>query len=130
MRKMGILLAVVMATMVLPAAAMAAPPAGSKGECVQAVKAGTIALLDSPNDVESGKLGDAISDGFFGNEPNLLNTNTDDDLGPNEVAPGSQAGNVAPSLSPGPKVTGGGFLTWGTIKKAGGIGSIKTLCGA
>ena len=93
------------------------------------MKAGTIALLDSPNDTESGKLGDAISDGFFGNEPNLLNTDTNDDLGPSEVAPGSSAGSVAPSLSPGPKTNGGGFTTWGSLKRAGSIGSIPTLCG-
>jgi hypothetical protein len=68
---------------------------------------------------ETGALGDAISDGFFGNEPNLINTNTNDDLGPEEVAPGSSAGNVVPSLSPGPQINGGGFLTLGTVIQAG-----------
>src|SRR5687767_7897266 len=72
------------------------------GECVQAAHDDAIALLDSPNDEEGGSLGDAIADGLYGNEPNLLNTNTDDDLGPNEVEPGSSAGSVVPSLSPGP----------------------------
>jgi hypothetical protein len=60
-------------------------------------------------------LGDAISDGFFGNEPNLINTNTNDDLGPEEVEPGSSAGAVVPSISPGPKTTQGTFTTWGSV---------------
>ena len=77
------------------------------GACVQAGQAAFIVALDSPNDTEGGSLGDAVSDGFFGNEPNLPNSN--DDLGPEEVDPGTQAGNVSPTLSPGPFVNGGGF---------------------
>ena len=84
------------------------------GTCVQTVKAFIDATLDSPFDTDSSH-GDAISDGFFGNEPNLLNTNTNDDLGPNEVDPGSSAGFVVGSGSPGPHLIGGGFFTWGSL---------------
>jgi hypothetical protein len=109
------------------APALAAPPPGSYGECVQLLQAITAATLDSPFDTDS-SLGDAISDGFFGNEPNLLNTNTNLDLGPDEVSPGTQAGTVEASLSPGPGTIGGGFLTWGAIKQAGGFGSVYSIC--
>ncbi|MEX1205215.1 MAG: hypothetical protein WEB85_08200 [Dongiaceae bacterium] len=70
------------------------------GACVRAGQAGFIAALDSPNDTEGDRLGDAIADGFFGNEPNLTDTDTNDDLGPEEVAPGSSAGFVVGSSSP------------------------------
>ncbi len=79
--------------------------------CVQGNQDGAIAFW-SP--VE-GTLGDAFSDGLFGNEPNLTNTNTNDDLGPEQVAPGSSAGFVVGSASPGPATIGGGFLTLGEI---------------
>ena len=46
-------------------------------------------------------VGDCISDGFYGNEPNMSNGAPG---GPAEQAPGSQAGNVVPSQSPGPFV--------------------------
>ena len=85
------------------------------GECVQDGHDLILLVLDSPNDTEVGNLGDAIADGFFGNEPNLLNTNTNDDLGPEEVAPGSSAGEVVGSSSPGPGTIGGGFTTWGSL---------------
>ncbi len=98
--------------MLLLAVSAAASP--GTGECKQATKAAAIAAL-SP--VE-GTLGDAVSDGFFGNEPNLLNTNTNDDLGPEQVAPGSSAGFVEGSLSPGPKTIGGGFTTLGSVMSA------------
>jgi hypothetical protein len=45
-------------------------------------------------------VGDCMSDGLYGNEPNVL-VGTG---GPAEQAPGSQAGNVVPSQSPGPFV--------------------------
>jgi hypothetical protein len=104
-------LAVLVLASALPSTAYAGP---GTGDCVKAVKAFIDAGFDSPFDTDSNH-GDAISDGFFGNEPNLLNTNTNDDLGPNEVEPGSSAGEVVGSGSPGPKLIGGGFLTWGSI---------------
>ena len=47
-------------------------------------------------------LGDCISDGFYGNEPNMADGSLG---GPAEQQPGTQAGNVLASQSPGPFVT-------------------------
>jgi hypothetical protein len=47
-------------------------------------------------------VGDCISDGFYGNEPNMADGSPG---GPSEQEPGTQAGNVLPSQSPGPFVT-------------------------
>jgi len=47
-------------------------------------------------------VGDCISDGFYGNEPNMANGAPG---GPAEQAPGTKGGNVVPSQSPGPFVT-------------------------
>jgi len=47
-------------------------------------------------------VGDCVSDGFYGNEPNMADGSLG---GPAEQAPGTQAGNVLPSQSPGPFVT-------------------------
>ena len=44
-------------------------------------------------------VGDCISDGIYGNEPNMADGSTG---GPSEQTPGSQAGNVRRSQSPGP----------------------------
>lgn len=46
-------------------------------------------------------VGDCMSDGLYGNEPNMADGTPG---GPSEQAPGSQAGNVLPSQSPGPFV--------------------------
>lgn len=46
-------------------------------------------------------VGDCISDGLYGNEPNMADGSPG---GPSEQEPGSQAGNVLPSQSPGPFV--------------------------
>lgn len=46
-------------------------------------------------------VGDCISDGLYGNEPNMADGSLG---GPSEQEPGSQAGNVLPSQSPGPFV--------------------------
>ena len=98
--------------------------APATGTCVQAGHDFIVGILDSPNDTEGGSMGDAIADGLFGNEPNLVNTNTNDDLGPEEVLPGSSAGFVVGSSSPGPHTIGGGFLTWGSIIH----GSVPASC--
>ncbi|HEX6604674.1 MAG TPA: hypothetical protein VF027_07330 [Sphingomicrobium sp.] len=47
-------------------------------------------------------VGDCISDGFYGNEPNMADGSLG---GPAEQQPGTQAGNVLASQSPGPFVT-------------------------
>jgi hypothetical protein len=46
-------------------------------------------------------VGDCISDGFYGNEPNIEPYAPG---GPAEQAPGSKGGHVVPSQSPGPVV--------------------------
>lgn len=57
-------------------------------------------------------VGDCMSDGLYGNEPNVI-VGTG---GPAEQVPGSQAGNVVPTQSPGPFVnnpTDPDNPTWG-----------------
>jgi hypothetical protein len=46
-------------------------------------------------------VGDCISDGLYGNEPNMADGSPG---GPAEQAPGSKGGNVLPTQSPGPFV--------------------------
>jgi hypothetical protein len=92
--------------LVLPAAIFAAP--SDKGACRQGVHAALVALS------EEGTVGDYVSDGFYGNEPN-----------PEPPNPG---GGTEPSQSPGPKVTNPdgsvspgnswGFYESGVIKDA------------
>src|SRR5215213_711135 len=74
-------------------------------------------------------VGDCISDGLYGNEPNMANGALG---GPAEQAPGSQAGNVVPSQSPGPFVTN---PTTGEVTKGNSVGyyqqqgiSIPKIC--
>jgi hypothetical protein len=67
------------------ALSMAAPPAFAAG-----------------NAQSGATVGDCISDGFYGNEPNMADGTAG---GPAEQAAGSIAGNVLPSQSPGPFVT-------------------------
>lgn len=76
---------------------------------------------------DEGTRGDAISDGFYGNEPNIEGPAADG--GPSEQEPGTKAGRVVPSQSPGPKVTQGGQVvdgsSWGDAQQA-----IKAYCAA
>ena len=51
-----------------------------------------------------GTRGDFMSDRIFGNEPNMADGSAG---GPNEQEPGSQAGNVLATWSPGPFVNTG-----------------------
>jgi hypothetical protein len=104
MRK-SVLTAAFAAALALPAVAGAAP--SDKGQCRQDAKAVVIATL-SPDE---GTMGDAVSDGFYGNEPNEV------------------GGQTVPSQSPGPKVTlpDGSVVqgpTWGDIQKT----IIKPAC--
>ena len=58
-------------------------------------------------------VGDCMSDGLYGNEPNMTNGAGG---GPAEQEPGTQAGNVVSSQSPGPWVNNPGDPdnpTWG-----------------
>ena len=70
------------------------------------IVAAATAALASPAALAAGNgsptVGDCISDGFYGNEPNMADGSLG---GPAEQQPGTQAGNVLPSQSPGPFVT-------------------------
>ena len=86
------------------------------------------AVIDSYLEAEGeeGTRGDAISDGFYGNEPNMANGAPG---GPSEQEPGTKGGNVVPSQSPGPKVTNpDGSVrdgaSWGDVQQA-----VKDTCG-
>ena len=62
------------------------------------------ALIASPaaaggNDQSGATVGNCMSDILYGNEPNMADGTPG---GPAEQEPGSQAGNVLPSQSPGP----------------------------
>ena len=61
-----------------------------------------VATAQAAGNEQSGStVGDCISDVVYGNEPNMANGAAG---GPAEQAPGTQAGNVLPSQSPGPFV--------------------------
>jgi hypothetical protein len=78
------------------------------------------AALASPAALAAGNgsptVGDCISDGFYGNEPNMADGSLG---GPAEQQPGTQAGNVLPSQSPGPFVTD---PTTGEVSRGNSIG--------
>ena len=57
--------------------------------------------LAAGNAQSGATVGDCMSDIVYGNEPNMADGSLG---GPAEQAPGSQAGNVLPSQSPGPWV--------------------------
>jgi hypothetical protein len=105
MRRM-LVTAFALGALAIPATMFAAP--SDKGACRQA----THDLIVASS--EEGTYGDAISDGFYGNEPN-----------PQPPNPG---GGTEPSQSPGPKVTlpdgtvvdgnSWGFYQSGAIKDA------------
>ena len=65
-------------------------------------------------------VGDCVSDGFYGNEPNQANGAPG---GPAEQAPGANAGNVVPSQSPGPFKT----LPDGSVVRGNSIGDYQQL---
>lgn len=93
MRKLIVLFAVIGALVVSGSPAAA----DGNGECRQAAGDFLVSLS-----VE-GTRGDYMSDVLFGNEPNMANAAG----GPSEQEPGSQAGNVLASWSPGPFVNTG-----------------------
>jgi hypothetical protein len=57
--------------------------------------------LGAGNDQSGPSVGDCMSDILYGNEPNMANGAPG---GPAEQEPGTQAGNVVPTQSPGPFV--------------------------
>ena len=99
------------------------------------IVAAATAALASPAALAAGNgsptVGDCISDGFYGNEPNMADGSLG---GPAEQQPGTQAGNVLPSQSPGPFVTD---PTTGEVTRGHSIGfynshgiNIPELCRA
>lgn len=106
---------------VLATQGTAAAP-NSTGACRQAVHDALVASS------AEGTQGDAIADGFYGNEPNMVDGTAG---GPSEQEPGTQADNVAPSQSPGPKVTNPdgsvrAGASWGDVQQT----VIKPTCNA
>ena len=59
------------------------------------------AALGAGNEQSGPSVGNCISDIVYGNEPNMANGAAG---GPAEQVPGTQAGNVLPTQSPGPFV--------------------------
>jgi hypothetical protein len=64
-------------------------------------------------------VGDCISDGFYGNEPNIVDPFAAG--GPSEQDPGTVAGRVVPSQSPGPSVTNPD----GTVRQGASVGDVN-----
>lgn len=97
MKKLLIAVAVtVVPVFAVPGVASAAP--SEKGECRQEVRDFLIGLS------EEGTMGDWVSDGLYGNEPNIEPFAPG---GPEEQEPGTKGGTVVPSLSPGPALVSG-----------------------
>jgi hypothetical protein len=82
---------------VVAALVISGSPAAADGECRQEFGDAFVAASTE------GTRGDFMSDVIFGNEPNMANAAG----GPSEQEPGSQAGNVLASWSPGPFVNTG-----------------------
>lgn len=92
--KKGIITAITSVVLLTGFALPALAEPSDQGACRQAAGE-TLETLSS-----EGNRGDFVSDVIFGNEPNVLVGVG----GPEEQVPGSQAGNVVPSQSPGPFV--------------------------
>lgn len=75
-----------------------------------------------------GTIGDYNSDVLMGNEPNPTTVDSDLDMGPDEInaenGPGSVAGQVLPSESPGPQTQGGGSFGPSDAQEI-----IRAICG-
>jgi hypothetical protein len=79
--------------------------------------------LGAGNAQSGPSVGDCISDGFYGNEPNIVGPFAPG--GPAEQAPGTKAGRVVPSQSPGPKVTNPD----GTVRPGASVGDVHQTFG-
>lgn len=84
-----------MATIALALAGSSPAAAEGNGECRQRINNLFVAASTE------GTRGDFMSDVIFGNEPNMANGALG---GPSEQEPGTQAGNVLATWSPGPFV--------------------------
>jgi hypothetical protein len=60
--------------------------------------------LSAGNAQSGATVGDCISDGVYGNEPNTIDPEVKG-VGPAELEPGTKAHRIVPSQSPGPKKT-------------------------
>jgi hypothetical protein len=69
------------------------------------VIAGIAPTFAAGNSQSGATVGDCISDGLYGNEPNIVGPFATG--GPAEQEPGTKAGRVVPSQSPGPFVNAG-----------------------
>ena len=69
---------------------------------MQAIALTQTASMAAGNNNNGSTVGDCISDGFYGNEPNIVGPFAPG--GPAEQEPGTKGGRVVPSQSPGPKV--------------------------
>jgi hypothetical protein len=98
MGKRLVMVGVVMSVglLVIATGSALAAPSGT-GQCHQDVNSTLVGVS------EEGTRGDFQSDGFYGNEPNIVDPFAPG--GPGEQEPGTQAGRVVPSQSPGPFVT-------------------------
>jgi hypothetical protein len=68
-------------------------------------------------------VGDCISDGFYGNEPNIVGPFAPG--GPAEQEPGTKGGRVVASQSPGPKVTNPD----GSVRPGASVGDVNQQFG-
>ena len=114
MRLRNVTLVASLAALGISAAPAAAAPS-DQAECRQQVRAALIASS------EEGTYGDFMSDTIFGNEPNIVGPFSPG--GPSEQEPGTKAGRVVPSSSPGPDTVGGGRITGGEVQE-----NIRTFC--
>ena len=101
-------IAVLGAALAVPATASAAP--ADQAQCRQDAKDLLVATS------EEGTYGDFMSDTIFGNEPNIVGPFAPG--GPEQQEPGSKAGRVVPSASPGPATIGGGSFSGGDLQAA------------
>jgi|SRR5215212_8328714 hypothetical protein len=88
---------------------------------VLAMAVAPAASFGAGNDQSGPTVGDCISDGFYGNEPNIVGPFAPG--GPQEQEPGTQAGRVVPSQSPGPKVTNPD----GSVRDGASVGDVHQL---
>ena len=79
--------------------------------------------LAAGNNHNGPTVGDCISDGFYGNEPNIVDPFAPG--GPSEQTPGSKGGRVEPSQSPGPKVTNPD----GSVRNGSSVGDVNQQFG-
>ena len=86
------------------------------------IAAGVGPALAAGNAQSGPTVGDCISDGIYGNEPNQADGSAG---GPAEQAPGDNAGGVLGSQSPGPFVT----LPDGSVVRGSSVGDFQQTYG-